>query len=53
MGSLMRPGVLACAAHAALVPLAFALTPAAAEEALSSHTGTDVDYAVNLWWREF
>ncbi len=29
------------------------LPPAAAEEALASHTGTDVDYAVNLWWREF
>jgi ubiquinone/menaquinone biosynthesis C-methylase UbiE len=28
------------------------LPPAVAEEALSSHTGTDVDYAVNLWWRE-
>jgi ubiquinone/menaquinone biosynthesis C-methylase UbiE len=24
-----------------------------AEEALASHTGTDVDYAVNLWWRRF
>ena len=29
------------------------LPPAAAEEALASHTGTDVDYAVNLWWRHF
>lgn len=29
------------------------LPPAAAEEALDSHTGTDVDYAVNLWWRHF
>ena len=28
------------------------LPPAAAEEALASHTGTEVDYAVNLWWRE-
>jgi len=29
------------------------LPPAAAEEALASHTGTFVDYAVNLWWRGF
>lgn len=29
------------------------LPPTAAEEALASHTGTEVDYAVNLWWREF
>jgi SAM-dependent methyltransferase len=29
------------------------LTPAAAEEALAGHTGTEVDYAVNLWWRHF
>ena len=29
------------------------LPPAAAEEALASHEGTEVDYAVNLWWREF
>ena len=29
------------------------LPPAAAEDALASHTGTEVDYAVNLWWREF
>jgi SAM-dependent methyltransferase len=29
------------------------LPPDAAEEALASHTGTEVDYAVNLWWREF
>jgi SAM-dependent methyltransferase len=29
------------------------LPPAVAEEALASHTGTEVDYAVNLWWREF
>ena len=29
------------------------LPPAAAEEALASHTGTEVDYAVNLWWRAF
>ena len=27
------------------------LPPAVAEEALASHTGTEVDYAVNLWWR--
>lgn len=25
----------------------------AAEEALASHTGTTVDYAVNLWWRHY
>jgi SAM-dependent methyltransferase len=29
------------------------LPPAVAEEALASHTGTEVDYAVNLWWRHF
>ena len=29
------------------------LPPQAAEEALASHTGTEVDYAVNLWWRRF
>jgi ubiquinone/menaquinone biosynthesis C-methylase UbiE len=29
------------------------LPPAVADEALASHTGTDVDYAVNLWWRHF
>ncbi len=29
------------------------LPPAAAEEALASHTGTEVDYAVNLWWRRY
>ena len=28
------------------------LPPEVAEEALASHTGTEVDYAVNLWWRE-
>ena len=27
------------------------LPPAAAEAALAGHTGTTVDYAVNLWWR--
>ncbi|RYC14351.1 class I SAM-dependent methyltransferase [Nocardioides zhouii] len=29
------------------------LPPEAAEEALSSHNGTAVDYAINLWWRHF
>jgi SAM-dependent methyltransferase len=29
------------------------LPPEAAEEALASHSGTEVDYAVNLWWRHF
>jgi ubiquinone/menaquinone biosynthesis C-methylase UbiE len=29
------------------------LPPEAAEEALASHAGTEVDYAVNLWWRGF
>lgn len=29
------------------------LPPAAADEALAGHQGTRVDYAVNLWWREF
>ncbi len=29
------------------------LPPEAADEALASHSGTEVDYAVNLWWREF
>jgi ubiquinone/menaquinone biosynthesis C-methylase UbiE len=29
------------------------LPPAVAEEALASHTGTEVDYAVNLWWRHY
>ena len=28
-------------------------TLAPLEEALASHTGTEVDYAVNLWWRHF
>ena len=27
------------------------LPPAAAEAALAGHTGTSVDYAVNVWWR--
>lgn len=29
------------------------LPPEAAEEALASHSGTTVDYAVNLWWRHY
>jgi SAM-dependent methyltransferase len=29
------------------------LPPEAAEAALAEHTGTEVDYAVNLWWRRF
>ena len=29
------------------------LPPTVADEALASHTGTEVDYAVNLWWRHF
>ena len=29
------------------------LPPAVADEALDSHNGTEVDYAVNLWWRHF
>jgi len=29
------------------------LPPAAAEEALAGHTGTEVDYAVNLWSRRY
>ncbi|GAA2148704.1 class I SAM-dependent methyltransferase [Nocardioides koreensis] len=29
------------------------LTPEVAEEALAGHEGTEVDYAVNLWWRGF
>ena len=29
------------------------LPPGTAEEALASHSGTEVDYAVNLWWRRF
>ena len=24
-----------------------------ADEVLAGHTGTEVDYAVNLWWREW
>lgn len=29
------------------------LPPEAADAALASHTGTEVDYAVNLWWRHY
>lgn len=29
------------------------LPPRAAEAALAEHTGTEVDYAVNLWWRGY
>ena len=29
------------------------LPPAVAEDVLVDHDGTEVDYAVNLWWREF
>ena len=29
------------------------LPPAVADRALAEHTGTDVDYAVNLWWRHY
>jgi len=29
------------------------LPPEAAEEALAGHVGTEVDYAVNLWWHHF
>ena len=28
-------------------------TPAVAEAVLAEHVGTEVDYAVNLWWRGF
>jgi SAM-dependent methyltransferase len=28
-------------------------TPELAEEVLAGHVGTDVDYAVNLWWRRY
>lgn len=28
-------------------------TPEVAAEVLAGHTGTEVDYAVNLWWRRF
>jgi hypothetical protein len=29
------------------------LTTDAADAALGAHSGTEVDYAVNLWWRRF
>ncbi len=29
------------------------LPPPVAEEALAEHAGTEVDYAVNLWWRHY
>lgn len=29
------------------------LPPAVADQALAEHTGTEVDYAVNLWWRHY
>jgi hypothetical protein len=29
------------------------LTRAVAEEVLTEHSGTEVDYAVNLWWRRY
>jgi ubiquinone/menaquinone biosynthesis C-methylase UbiE len=29
------------------------LSPEVAEAALSSHTGTEVDYAVNVWWKAY
>lgn len=29
------------------------LAPAVAEAVLSEHTGTEVDYAVNVWWRGY
>ena len=35
----------------AVVRIEFA--PAVAEEVLASHVGTEVDYAVNLWWKRF
>lgn len=28
-------------------------TPELAEEIIASHEGTDVDYAVNVWWRDY
>ena len=28
-------------------------SPEVAERVLASHEGTEVDYAVNLWWREY
>ena len=29
------------------------LPPAVADDVLADHDGTEVDYAVNLWWREY
>lgn len=29
------------------------LPPDVAEDALATHPGTEVDYAVNVWWREW
>ena len=29
------------------------LAPAVADEVLAAHEGTEVDYAVNLWWRRY
>ncbi len=29
------------------------LTPEVADAVLAEHEGTEVDYAVNLWWRRF
>ena len=29
------------------------LTPETADDALATHEGTEVDYAVNLWWRRY
>ncbi|CAM3965486.1 class I SAM-dependent methyltransferase [Nocardiopsis rhodophaea] len=28
-------------------------TPAVAEEVIATHPGLEVDYAINLWWREY
>jgi len=28
-------------------------TPAVADAVLDEHEGTEVDYAVNLWWRHY
>jgi hypothetical protein len=28
-------------------------TPEVADRVLATHEGTEVDYAVNLWWREY
>ncbi|MUL41866.1 class I SAM-dependent methyltransferase [Streptomonospora sp. PA3] len=29
------------------------LSPTVADEVIAEHTGLEVDYAVNLWWREY